>query len=229
MTHKPLILLAEDDENLGNVIHDYLQICGYEVVLAEEGEAAWKFYQTYKFDLCILDVMMPKMDGFTIAEKIREKNQQVPILFLTAKADKADKLTGFKTGADDYITKPFNIEELVLRIEVFLKRSKLISPKRSVFEIGEYVFDYANFTLKNGETTQSLTQKEADVLKILSINVGNIIKREEILLPIWGNDDYFSGRSLDVFISKLRKYLREDKRIEIQNVHGVGFKLQVKH
>lgn len=229
MTNKPLILLAEDDENLGNVIKDYLQICGYEIILAEEGEAAWRLYQTYKFDLCILDVMMPKMDGFTLAEKIREKNQQIPILFLTAKSDKADKLTGFKTGADDYITKPFNIEELVLRIEVFLKRSKHISPKRSVFEIGNYVFDYSNLTLKTGESTQSLTQKEADVLKILCTNTGNIIKREEILLPIWGNDDYFSGRSLDVFISKLRKYLRQDSKIEIQNVHGVGFKLQLKH
>ncbi len=229
MNIKPFILLAEDDENLGNVIRDYLQICGYEIILMADGDLAWKTYQTHKFDLCILDVMMPKMDGFTLAEKIREKNQQIPILFLTAKSAKDDKLNGFRLGADDYISKPFNIEELVLRIEVFLKRSKLISPKRNLFEIGNYVFDYSNLSLKIAEQVTSLTQKEADVLRILCINIGNVIKREEILLPIWGNDDYFSGRSLDVFISKLRKYLREDSNIEIQNVHGVGFKLQLKH
>jgi two-component system, OmpR family, response regulator VicR len=225
---KPHILLVEDDQNLGSVIHDYLQICGYAIDWLEDGELAWEAFRQRKFDLCIVDVMMPKLDGFSLVERIRKENQQIPVLFLTAKSSKEDKLAGFKIGADDYITKPFNIEELVMRVEVFLKRSKNVIPRKEIFEIARFVFDYPNLSLQNGSEQQSLTQKEADVLKMLCTNQGNIVKREEILLPIWGNDDYFAGRSLDVFISKLRKYLRADARVEIQNVHSVGFKLHIR-
>jgi DNA-binding response OmpR family regulator len=225
---KAKILLVEDDENLGNVIRDYLQMCGYEVDLQIDGDMGWEAFKSSAHDLYILDVMMPKLDGFSLATKIRKENQHTPILFLTAKSGKEDKIHGFKIGADDYILKPFNIEELVLRIEVFLKRSKPSAAKKSLFEIGHFIFDYDNLQLNQGETSQALTQKEADVLKLLSLHVGNVVKREDILIPIWGNDDYFAGRSLDVFISKLRKYLRSDSRIEIMNVHSVGFKLQVR-
>lgn len=225
---KPHILLVEDDENLGSVIHDYLQICGYTIDWLEDGEAAWAAFRNTKFDLCIVDVMMPKLDGFSLVERIRKENQQIPVLFLTAKSSKEDKLNGFKIGADDYITKPFNIEELVMRVEVFLKRSNNVIPRKEIFEIATFVFDYPNLSLQKADNQQSLTQKEADVLKMLCINQGNVVKREEILMPIWGSDDYFAGRSLDVFISKLRKYLRDDSRVEIQNVHSVGFKLHIR-
>lgn len=226
---KSNILLVEDDENLGSVIRDYLQICGYEIALYMDGEAGWAAFQQKSYDLCILDVMMPKLDGFSLAERIRAKDEKVPILFLTAKSNKEDKIAGFKMGGDDYITKPFNIEELVLRIEVFLKRSqqKPIANKQ-LFIIGNYRLEYKNLLLCFGENDkQHLTQKEADVLRLLCLEMGNVVKREDILTPIWGNDDYFAGRSLDVFISKLRKYLKEDSRIEIQNVHSVGFRLIV--
>lgn len=222
------ILLAEDDENLGSVIADYLQICGYEVEWKTDGDAAWQAFRQQPFDLCVLDVMMPTLDGFTLAQQIRNENQQVPLLFLTAKSTKEDKLNGFKIGADDYITKPFNIEELVMRIEVFLKRSKLVMPRKDIYEISRYIFNYPNLSLQCQEFKQGLTQKEADVLLMLVKNMGNVVKREDILLPIWGSDDYFAGRSLDVFISKLRKYLKQDERVEIQNVHSVGFKLHLR-
>lgn len=225
---KPHILLVEDDQNLGSVIHDYLQICGYTIDWLEDGESAWTAFRNTKFDLCIVDVMMPKLDGFSLVERIRKENQQIPVLFLTAKSSKEDKLNGFKIGADDYITKPFNIEELVMRVEVFLKRSKNVIPRKEIFEIATFVFDYPNLSLQKGDKQQSLTQKEADVLKMLCTNQGNVVKREEILMPIWGSDDYFAGRSLDVFISKLRKYLKDDNKVEIQNVHSVGFKLHIR-
>jgi len=227
---KPQILLVEDDENLGRVIKDYLTICNFEVSLCPNGEIGWNQFKNGNFDACILDVMLPQRDGFTLAEMIRKENEMVPILFLTAKSSKEDVINGFKIGADDYITKPFNIEELVLRLDVFLKRSKGNSiTLRDTFDIGSYYFDYPNLVLKYDKDSQSLTQKEADVLRILCMYQGNVVKREDILLPIWGSDDYFAGRSLDVFISKLRKFLKNDARVEIQNVHAVGFKLIIRN
>lgn len=220
------ILLVEDDQNLGIVIRDYLNLSGYEVDLMENGKTGWNAFQNKTYDLCILDIMLPELDGFTLAEMIRNRNEMIPILFLTAKATKEDKLKGFKIGADDYIIKPFNIEELILRVEVFLKRSKNNNSPKNIFTIGKYLFDYKNLVLDFNGEKRSLTQKEADLLKNLCIHKDEVVKRDDILNSVWGNDDYFTGRSLDVFISRLRKYLKEDSSIEIQNLHSVGFRLQ---
>jgi DNA-binding response OmpR family regulator len=171
--------------------------------------------------------MLPKKDGFSLARTVREKNKQIPIIFLSAKAMMEDKLEGFQTGADDYITKPFSLEELYCRIEVFLRRTNHIDTEGKSFKLGDYEFDYTNLSLKKEGGEKSLTQKEADVLRLLYLNRDRVLKREEILTQIWGTDDYFLGRSMDVFISKLRKYLKEDPRIQIVNYHGVGFKLDV--
>jgi DNA-binding response OmpR family regulator len=225
--NKGKILMAEDDTNLAFVVKDNLEINGFTVTLASDGESALAEFGKTKYDLCILDVMLPKKDGFTLAEDIRKKDQQIPLLFLTAKGMKEDRIRGFKSGADDYITKPFSIEELLLRIGVFLKRSKNPGQKHHIFEIASYTFDYHNFTITRNSKTISLTQKEADILRLFCLHKGSLLKREEILTTVWGNDDYFTGRSLDVFITKIRKYLKEDKSIIIQNVHGVGFKMQI--
>lgn len=230
-TNKIKILFAEDDLSLGFVTKDNLELQGYEVVHCENGQIAWETFQKESFDICILDVMLPKLDGFNLAKQIRAVNQDVPILFLTAKSLKEDKLTGLRIGADDYITKPFSIEELVLKIEVFLKRSKVISSEKkhnTTFYLGNYIFDYVNLTLNNGQEKQQLTQREADVLHYFCQNLGKVLRRDEILMNIWGDDDYFIGRSLDVFISRLRKYLKNDPRISIENIHSVGFKMLVK-
>ncbi|MGK7394745.1 MAG: response regulator transcription factor [Candidatus Cyclobacteriaceae bacterium M3_2C_046] len=230
---KASILLVEDDINLGFVTKDNLEVNDYQVTLCEDGEIAWHIYQNQHFDLCIIDIMLPKLDGISLVEKIRQQDEEIPVIFLTAKAMKEDKITGFKAGADDYITKPFSIEELIFRIEVFLKRSSFSRQTRKekeqeIYQIGSYQFDYRNQILAWGEQEKKLTQKEAALLKMFCTNTENILKREEILLKIWGNDDYFVGRSLDVFISRLRKYLKEDPSIEINNYHSVGFKLEVK-
>lgn len=224
----PRILLVEDDENLGRVIRDFLKIKGFEVELKADGDAGSKAFMEGAFDCCILDVMLPKKDGMTLAREIRRIDHEIPILFLTAKSMDEDKVEGFKTGADDYITKPFNIEELVMRIQVFLRRSKAIELNQSTeFEIGKYIFQYENLNLTLGEETRTLTQREADILFLLCKNKGNVLRREDILMKIWGKDDYFVGRSLDVFLSKLRKYLKDDPKVEIQNHHSVGFKLMI--
>lgn len=228
MITKTKILLVEDDKNLGYVIKDNLEVAGYEVMLCEDGEKGFENFRKSNYDLCLLDVMLPKKDGFALAELIRRQDQQVPILFLTAKSMKEDKIAGFKAGGDDYITKPFSIEELLLRIEVFLKRTKKSVSTQNVFEIGEYSFDYPNLQLTRKSKKILLTQKEADVLRMLCLNKDKVLKREEILKSVWGNDDYFLGRSMDVFITKLRKYLKDDKNLEIVNIHGVGFKLETK-
>jgi Response regulators consisting of a CheY-like receiver domain and a winged-helix DNA-binding domain len=222
---KPRLLIVEDDTNLSIVVKDYLTLSGFDVTLCDNGKAAWETFTSNCFDLCVLDVMLPEFDGFTLAEKIRQQNTIVPILFLTAKADKEDKIKGFKLGADDYIVKPFNIEELVLRIEVFLKRSLSHIPPKELYSIGSYSFDYPNLSLMYNGCSQKLTQREADVLRLLCQNLGKITKREEILIQLWGEDDYFLGRSLDVFISKLRRYLKHDPDVTIVNHHGVGFQL----
>jgi two-component system, OmpR family, response regulator VicR len=225
--NKGKILLVEDDTNLAFVIKDNLEINGFLVTLALDGEIAFTEFKKGKFDLCILDIMLPKKDGFTLAEEIRKKDQQIPILFLTAKGMKEDKIRAFKIGADDYITKPFSIEELLLRIEVFLKRSRGVDYNHNLFEIGSYTFNYHNLSLTYENKSVSLTQKEADVLRLFCLHKDSLLKREEILTTVWGNDDYFTGRSLDVFITKIRKYLKDDKSILIQNVHGVGFKMKI--
>ncbi|MBV6484319.1 MAG: Transcriptional regulatory protein SrrA [Flavobacteriales bacterium] len=226
------ILLAEDDNNLGFVVQDNLKSNGFDVTLCPNGEEALKAFANNTFDMCLLDVMMPKKDGFTVAETIRELNKDIPIVFLTAKTMQVDKVKGFTVGADDYITKPFDFQELVLRVNAILKRSKLITEKKEEvvfsYDIGKYHFDIKNQVLKLGNVEQKLTKKETRILTFLCENMNDIASREQILKNIWGNDDYFSGRSMDVFISKIRKYLAEDEHIQIINIHGVGFKLEVK-
>ncbi len=221
------ILLVEDDPSLGFVIKDNLVYKGYAVTLCVNGEEGDRVFHQQHFDLCVFDVMMPKKDGFSLAQSIREKNKHVPILFITAKSMLEDKITGFQSGGDDYIVKPFSMEELCLRIEVFLRRSNGVKPSDPTYSVGGFVFDYHNLTLQHSAGNKTLTQKEAEVLKLLCIHKDRVLKREEILTSVWGDDDYFMGRSLDVFISKLRKYLKEDPKVEIVNYHGVGFRLEV--
>ena len=222
------ILLAEDDSNLGYVIKDNLEVAGYKVEWCQNGERALECFTGNHFDLCVLDVMLPKMDGFAVASEIRKNDIQTPIVFLTAKAMKEDKINGFRLGGDDYITKPFSIEELILRIEVFLKRAEIKPGTAPIIQLGKYIFDYPNLRLSIENWEKKLTQREADILKIFCHSIGQVVRREEILKDIWGDDDYFLGRSLDVFISKLRKYLQQDEKLSITNFHGVGFKLEIK-
>ncbi len=229
MSDKGHILLVEDDLNLGFVIKDNLEVNGYTVTLATDGVAAAQTFSSGTFDLCILDIMLPRQDGITLAGKIREQSESIPIIFLSAKSMKEDKVAGFRAGADDYMTKPFSVEELLLRIEAILKRTRVTrQPDQPQYSIGHFSFDYANRTLAGPDGSRSLTQKEADVLKLLMQHQDQTLTRQQILLSIWGNDDYFVGRSLDVFISKLRKYLAPDPRIEIVNLHGTGFRLALK-
>lgn len=221
------ILLVEDDPSLGFVIKDNLSLKGYEVTLCRDGEEGERSFFANTYSLCIFDVMLPKKDGFTLARNVRLKNDLVPILFLTAKSLTEDKLNGFATGADDYITKPFSLDELLCRIEVCLRRNPgLNRADEKVVFLGSYEFDFRNLTLKSRTKQKTLTQKEAEVLKLLYHNRQRVLKREEILKHVWGDDDYFMGRSMDVFISKLRKYLKEDPSVQIVNYHGVGFKLE---
>jgi DNA-binding response OmpR family regulator len=226
---KKRILYVEDDPNLAFATKDNLEEFDYEVIHAIDGAQALDFFAKEHFDICVLDIMLPKMDGFTLAEKIRNADSQVPILFLTARALQEDKLKGLRLGADDYITKPFSIEELKLRIEVFLRRSKSDAPlavKPASNQIGKYTFDFQKLTLTFNGTNQSLTFREAEVLKYMAERTDQVIRRDELLKAIWGDDDYFMGRSLDVFISRLRKYLSADPDIRIDNVHGVGFRIR---
>jgi DNA-binding response OmpR family regulator len=222
------ILLVEDDPSLGFVIKDNLSMRGYDVTLCKDGLEGEKSFHSAFYNLCIFDIMLPKKDGFSLARSVRSRNASIPILFLTAKSMMEDKLEGFKSGADDYITKPFSLEELLCRIEVFLRRSPMqVSLDEKVVTLGQYRFDFSNLTLTNDASEKTLTQKEAEVLKLLYQNRDRVLKREEILKHVWGDDDYFMGRSMDVFISKLRKYLKEDTSVQIVNYHGVGFKLEV--
>ncbi len=223
------ILLVEDDPSLGFVIQDNIRQKGYDVTLCKDGAAGEDAFHSSPFHLCIFDVMLPKMDGISLAKRVREKDKNIPILFLTAKSLVEDKLDGFHAGADDYITKPFSMEELLCRIEVFLKRSN-DSPTLSdaIFKLGRYHFDCANLTITIDDIEKTLTQKEAEILKMLYLNRDRVLKREEMLGQVWGNDDYFMGRSMDVFISRLRKYLKEDPAVQIVNYHGVGFRLEIR-
>ncbi|HSZ71399.1 MAG TPA: response regulator transcription factor [Cytophagaceae bacterium] len=228
MMNKVKILLVEDDPNLGFVIQDSLDQKGFDVSLCPDGESAWKKIQEELFDICILDILLPKMDGFELIKLIRSVNQEIPVLFLSARALSEDRITGFRLGADDYITKPFSMEELIFRIDVFVRRSK-INLQEDLFSIGDYTFHSQNGTLLFDHREVQLTQKEVEVLKLFCLHLNQTIKREDILKFIWGDDDYFMGRSLDVFISKLRKHLNKDPRVSIINVFNVGFKLVVKN
>jgi DNA-binding response OmpR family regulator len=223
---KARILYAEDDETLSFITKDHLELQGYDVVHCSSGGAAFEKFKNEKFDLVILDVMLPEMDGFTIAENIRKKDHQIPILFLTAKSLKDDRIQGLKLGGDDYLTKPFSIEELILKIEIFLRRSRVYEAPSEEKEIlvGSYIYMPMEYQLVYNGEARILTQRESELLSFLLKNKNKVIKRSVILETLWGEDDYFMGRSLDVFISRLRKYLSEDALIKIDNIHGIGFK-----
>lgn len=222
------ILLAEDDVNLGFVVTDHLKSCGYSVTLCLDGQEAIQKFSEEHFHLCIFDVMMPRKDGFSLAKDIRSTNQEIPILFLTAKSQIEDKAEGFKMGGDDYLTKPFSIEELEFRVKALLKRVNINAEENErIVYFGNFTFDIENYSLEIQGQQSTLTKKEALILKMLVSNRNQVIPREVILNRIWGQDDYFVGRSLDVFITKLRKHLKSDASISIVNVHGVGFKLSI--
>lgn len=222
------ILLVEDDANLGFVVKDNLLQRGYDVVHVADGEAGWHAYSEQKFDLCLLDVMMPKLDGFNLARRMRDKDSEIPILFLTAKSMLEDRLEAFELGGDDFLTKPFSMDELVMRMEVFLRRST-VNAEAPVhrYSLGSITFVPAELRLEHKDGSQGLTQREADLLLFFCANKNQVLKREAILKAIWGDDDYFFGRSLDVFISKLRKYLKSEPTVKIINYHGVGFKFEI--
>lgn len=221
------ILLCEDDENLGTLLREYLQAKGFDTELCQDGELGFRAFMKNKYDICVLDVMMPKKDGFTLAREIRQLNAEIPIIFLTAKTLKGDILNGFKIGADDYITKPFSMEELVFRIEAILRRvnGKKKNNEATTYQIGSFVFDTQKQTLTRGEDVTKLTTKECDLLKLLCEHANEILQRDFALKTIWVDDNYFNARSMDVYITKLRKHLRPDSNVEIINIHGKGYKL----
>ncbi|MFM7105090.1 MAG: response regulator transcription factor [Flavobacteriales bacterium] len=228
--HHPKILLVEDDINLGFVVQDTLKLEGFKVHLSKDGKEGLLQFNKESYDLCLIDVMMPKKDGFSLAEDIRKVNQDIPIVFLTARGEAEDKIKGLRLGADDYITKPFSSEELTLRIKAILKRNprfKTDAREKSKYKIGSYQFDYLNFELQIDDQRKKLTKKEAELLKLLAEHQGQVIEREILANMIWGDDSYFVGRSMDVFITKLRKYLSDDPAISIINIHGVGFRLEI--
>lgn len=222
------ILYTEDDETLAFLTKDNLEQNNYEVIHCTNGKSGLETFKNEDFDICIFDIMMPKMDGFELAEEVRKIDNDVPIIFLSAKTLKEDRIKGLRLGADDYLVKPFSIEELILKIEVFLKRSqKNNKVEKSVYKIGKYQFDTKNFILFNEEEKVGLTQREAELLKLFIDNKNLVLKREQILTALWGTDDYFMGRSLDVFISRLRKILANEKGISIENLHGIGFRFSI--
>jgi two-component system OmpR family response regulator len=228
MSDKFKLLLAEDDENLGLLLSNFLKAKGFDTNLARNGKLALEAFNSGSYDFVILDVMMPEMDGFSVAKEIRSVDQNVPILFLTAKALKEDKLEGFSLGADDYLTKPFSMEELLARVNAILKRVKTDDDSSaSDFKIGLFDFDADRRILSLGDNETKLTTKENHLLKLLAKNKNSVLDRQAALRAIWGDDNYFNGRSMDVYIAKLRKMLKEDESIEIMNVHGKGFKLIV--
>lgn len=222
------VLLAEDDRNLGNILKTYLEAKKYETTLCVNGQEALQAYAKNKFDICIIDVMMPVMDGFSLAREIRLDNKIIPILFLTAKSLQEDKIKGFELGADDYITKPFSMEELLARMKAILRRSSqgpLPGEDISIFEVGNYVFDCKSQTLVFDGDIQKLTSKENELLKLLCDNMNSVLDRRITLHKIWNDDSYFNARSMDVYIARLRKYLKKDPSVKLINVHGLGFKL----
>jgi DNA-binding response OmpR family regulator len=227
-TDKIKILLVEDEENLGSLLRDFLIAKGYDVILCTDGESAYSTYLSDKFDLCLVDVMLPIKDGLTLAADIRIRNTDIPIIFLTAKSQLNDKLDGFKAGGDDYLTKPFNMEELLLRMKAVLKRTLIHKEEKSsvsVFAIGNFVFDSTKQQLKLGDEIRKLTSKETELMRLLVENSNKVLDRNIALKTIWHDDSYFNARSMDVYITKLRKYLKDDPAVEILNIHGKGFKL----
>ncbi len=226
---KGKILLIEDDRNLGIIISDFLEMSGFQVIVREDGKEGLNEFLKNSYDLILLDIMLPLMDGFTVAEEIRKTDCDIPIIFLTARAMKEDKLKGFRVGGDDYITKPFSTEELKLRINAILRRSRNNNDKKNaVYTIGRYTFDYTNHLLSTSQEERQLTRREAELLRLLCLNMNNVLRRDLALKTIWGEDDYFMGRSMDVYITKLRKMLGGDPSVSIVNIHNTGFKLEVK-
>lgn len=228
MEKKTRILLAEDDPNFGTVLRDYLELNNFDVTLCSNGILGLNISQKRDFDLCILDVMMPQMDGFTLAREIRKKTPEIPFIFLTAKTLKADVVEGYKIGADDYITKPFDSELLLYKIRVILKRRyevKKADQLPTEFRIGNYFYNYRLRSLKLNGQEVKLSPKEAELLRLLAVNMNDVVQRQEALRTIWGEDNFFTGRSMDVFIVKLRKYLKDDPNVEIVNIHGNGYRL----
>jgi DNA-binding response OmpR family regulator len=227
MEHKPKILLCEDDPNLGNVLKNYLELNDYDVTLERDGRLGLAAFQREKYDICLLDIMMPHMDGFKLAEEIRDIDLDIPLFFLSAKTMKEDIINGYKLGADDYITKPFDSEVLLLKIKAILKRNEEQNreSENAEFDLGKYHFNPKLRELISGNSKQTLSPKENDLLKMLCEYRNDLLPRDQALKRIWGSDTYFNGRSMDVYIAKLRKYLREDESIEIVNIHGNGFRL----
>lgn len=220
------ILYAEDDETIAFLTKDALE-AKYSVTHCKNGQEALQCFSENKFDLCIFDIMMPKMDGFSLAENIRKVNSDIPIIFLSAKTQKEDRIKGLKLGADDYLVKPFSIEELELKIQIFIKRSNTHSiSKNNIYSLGNLIFDSKNYTINDQNKITVLTQREAELLQLFIDNKDVVLKREEILTKLWGSDDYFLGRSLDVFISRLRKILSSQDNFTIENLHGIGFRLK---
>ncbi len=231
MSKKPKILYVEDDLDLGYVTKDNLELKGYDISLIKDGKSGLKLFSNDSFDLCLLDVMLPEMDGFTLAKKIREKDEHIPIIFLSAKSLKEDRIEGLSLGGDDYLTKPFNITELVLKIEIFLKRRKKATKpqsEKSIIKFSRFEFTPATLQLSTKDESKRLTSREAELLNYFLQHRNEILKKEEILKAVWGDDSYFNSRSLDVFVSKLRKYLKSDKSISINNIHGIGFIFSVR-
>jgi DNA-binding response OmpR family regulator len=228
MEKKIKLLLAEDDNNLGGILEEYLGEKEYSVKWCKDGKEALKEFKKDSYDICVFDVMMPQMDGFTLAKEVRFLNKNVPIVFLTAKSQKEDAIEGFMSGADDYINKPFSTEELLLRLKAILRRAStktLANTEQNEFKIGKYKFDFNHQILSIGKKEQKLTSREAELLKLFCLNENSVLDRNFALKTIWLDDNYFNGRSMDVYITKLRKYLKEDPNIEIINVHGKGFKM----
>ena len=222
---KAKVFLAEDDMSLGFVIKDNLEEEGFEVVHCSDGQTAMERFNKDEFDICLLDVMMPNKDGFAVAKKIRQQSDLIPILFLTSKSMEEDKVKGFQTGADDYITKPFSMQELLMRMNVFLRRTKKMhSELQEEYQIGNLRFSFTDLKLYSPEGSFSLTQREADLLRFLCKHPNKVLKREEVLMNVWGKDDYFLGRSMDVFMTKLRKYFKGDPAINLETIHGLGFR-----
>jgi DNA-binding response OmpR family regulator len=226
---KRTILLVEDDKNLGIVIRDFLELSGYQVILKGNGKEGLNEFRRVSYDLILLDIMLPLLDGFTVAEEIRKTDCEVPIIFITARSMKEDKLKGFQIGGDDYITKPFSTEELRMRINAILRRIHRSDHKSNMYSIGQYTFDYANHILALDKEERQLTKREAELLRLLCINMNNVLRRDMALKTIWGEDDYFMGRSMDVYITKLRKMLGRDPSVSIVNIHNTGFRLEVRN
>jgi len=226
MEKKMRVILSEDDENLGSLLREYLIAKGYDTDLYPDGEAAYKGFQKNQYDLCIFDVMMPKKDGFTLAKEVRMINSEIPIIFLTAKNMKEDVIEGFRLGADDYMTKPFSMEELIFRIEAILRRTLGEADNTQViFKLGRFTFDARKQTLSDINDSTKLTTKESELLRLLCVNANKVLERNYALKTIWVDDNYFNARSMDVYITKLRKHLKEEEGIEIINIHGKGYKL----